>query len=117
MSAPSAPAAPRLAFIVGEDRGQAVRCATEGYRWIQIAAWRFVDEHKTDIRVIDQIGEFRSFGPLTRIYRAWGFDKRPDKAKWHGLVEASVACWGEPEPPEYKNPIARDNTSSKMDFK
>ena len=84
----------RIAYLVGPDKATAVLAAQKHFRWDRIAAFRFVDAAKTDIRVIDSLGEFRSFGPDTRIFRAPGFGKRPDIARWDELLAHGLARWG-----------------------
>lgn len=84
----------RVGFVVAEDRAEAIKTAEQKYLWRRIAAWRFVTEAKEDIRVVDAIGEFRSLGPRTKIFRGLGFERRPDKAKWEELVAQKLAIWG-----------------------
>lgn len=106
----------RVGFIVGRDREDAIRSAEQAYKWQRIAIFRFATAEKVDVRVVDSVGEFRSLGPLTPIYRAAGFEKRPDVDKWTALVEARVAIWG---PPPVAQPLLQaraDRTISREGY-
>lgn len=90
----------RIAFLIGADKARAVAWATRR-GWARIALWRFTNEEREDVRVIDALQDFRSFGSGTRLYRADGWRGRPDTEKWQALVDAGAARWGnrlEPAP-------------------
>lgn len=83
----------RVAFLVGGDKAAAIRWA-EAQGWPRLAAFRFTNDAREDVRVIDAVADFACFGAGTRVYRADGFETRPDQARWGELVALGKASWG-----------------------
>ena len=92
---------PRVAFLVGGNESPKqvigdIKSAidfAEKNGWERLSYNRFTNKLCEDVRVINAVGDFRSLGPLTKIYRAPGFEDREDYSDFVRLVTSGVAVF------------------------